>query len=153
MDKAYCEVCGKEIERKRRFIFERKTCSSKCRQIKWALSEANKVFKKKVIVILFLLSASNLYAYSNDQVCDAIYRAENSVKYPYGIKSVKCVGESECRKVCLNTVKNNRVRYADYGHKKYDDYLSFLASRYAPVSDSPLNKNWLKNVTFFLKKG
>src|SRR3990167_7108119 len=51
--------------------------------------------------------------HTDEQIVNAIYKAEGGKKtrFPYGIKSVKCEGEKECRKICLNTVKNNRVRY------------------------------------------
>jgi len=95
--------------------------------------------------------------YTNDEIADAIYKSEGAdlATYPYGIRSVKCEGLTECRQVCLNTIRNNRKRYVDYGHKKYDTYLEFLASRYAPVNapndPQELNKNWLKNVKWFLE--
>ncbi len=46
-EKAVCKICGKEMERKTRFIFRKEVCSNKCRVIKWALKEANKVMVKK----------------------------------------------------------------------------------------------------------
>jgi hypothetical protein len=97
--------------------------------------------------------------YTDEQIVKAIYKAEGGDKaqYPYGIRSVACDTKAECEKICYNTVRNNRKRYADYGHKTYDTYLEFLASRYCPVgaSNDPHNINqfWLKNVNFFLTKG
>lgn len=85
---------------------------------------------------------------------DAIKRAENSQKYPYGIKSVDTHGdEAYARKICLNTVRNNEKRWIKAG--KPGTYIEFLANRYCPVGagDDPtnLNKNWVKNVSNFLK--
>ena len=61
--KGNCEVCGAEIEIRPFVVFRRMTCSQKCRQIKWALKEANKVMKKSLIVIFLLLfGAQNLVA-------------------------------------------------------------------------------------------
>lgn len=97
--------------------------------------------------------------YSYDQIADAIYLAEGGVKAkkPYGILSVKCESHSECRRICINTIRNNVKRFSDYGHKDYPDYLSFLASRYAPLGvendPSNLNQNWLRNVRSLLAKG
>ncbi len=114
--------------------------------------------KKLVLLVLFISIISNCFAYTDEQICDAIYLAEGGkkAKVPYGILSVKCANEQECRQVCLNTVKNNRKRYKNYGYKKYKSFLEFLASRYAPigVKNDPnnLNKNWLRNVKYFLKK-
>ncbi len=100
--------------------------------------------------------------YSDESIVNAIYRAEGGSKaqYLYGIRSVHYDSPEEARKICLNTVRNNRKRYAKYGYKKYDTYLEFLASRYCPVkgkdltsAEKRLNKYWLKNVKFFLEKG
>lgn len=97
--------------------------------------------------------------HSDDEICDAIYLAEGDkkAKVPFGILSVNCEGYDACRQVCLNTVRNNRRRYADYGYKEYDEFLAFLASRYAPTQGADndpmnLNRHWLKNVRYFLEK-
>ena len=42
-----CQICGAVMKPKQNFIFKRKTCTQKCRTIKWALNEANKVMVKK----------------------------------------------------------------------------------------------------------
>lgn len=88
------------------------------------------------------------------KLADAIYKAEGGekAKKPFGILSVPCDGYEDCRRICENTIRNNLRRFANYGHKTHPDFLSFLASRYAPVSAHPLNKNWLKNVNYFLEK-
>ena len=113
--------------------------------------------KKTILAMLFLCIGITGYAYTDDQIADAIYKAENSKRYPYGIISIDTGGdEAYARKICLNTIRNNRKRYADYGHKKYDTYLEFLASRYCPINadndPTGLNRNWLKNVRYFLTK-
>ena len=86
-------------------------------------------------------------------LANAIYKAENSKKFPYGIKSVPCNGELKCREICKNTIINNIKRWKKSGKSTY---LEFLANRYAPVgvSNDPsgLNEHWLKNVKFFLNK-
>ena len=96
--------------------------------------------------------------FTNEQIVEAIYLAEGgkAATFAYGIRSVRYNSIAEARKICYNTVRNNRRRYANYGHKQYPDYLSFLASKYAPlnVKNDPnnLNNNWLKNLKYFLKK-
>ena len=91
------------------------------------------------------------------RLCNAIYKAEggSSATYLYGIRSVRYGSEQEARRICLNTIRNNHKRYADYGHKKHDTYLEFLASRYCPLNakndPTGLNKNWIKNVRYFYK--
>lgn len=96
-------------------------------------------------------------SFTDNQIADAIYLAEGAERAikPFGILSVKCEGYNDCRCICLNTIRNNRKRYADWGYKLFPTYLEFLASRYAPIgaSNDPknLNVNWLKNVRWFLK--
>lgn len=112
-----------------------------------------------IILVHFASTASAEPAYSDEQIVNAIYKAEggSSAQYAYGIRSVHYDTKAEARRICLNTVRNNRKRYADYGHKRYSTYLEFLASRYCPVGadNDPkgLNKNWLKNVRYFLERG
>lgn len=83
-----------------------------------------------------------------DKLADAIYKAENSVKYPYGIKSINTYGDKVlARKICINTIKNNIKRFNK--QKEYTDYITFLGSRYCPPSAHKLNLNWVKNVKRF----
>lgn len=99
--------------------------------------------------------------WSNDEIVNAIYKAEGGARaqHPYGIRSVNCASVDECRKICQNTVKKNRVRYAKYGYKRYAKFIDFLGSRYCPTSgqnlkeaEKRLNGNWIKNVNFWLVK-
>jgi hypothetical protein len=89
------------------------------------------------------------------KLADAIYKAEGGKKtrYPYGIKSVRCVGENDCRQVCLNTIRNNQKRFLK--QNKYTDFIEFLGSRYCPLNikgEYHLNKNWVSNVKYFYVK-
>ena len=119
------------------------------------------VFILTVGLIMLVCAAREAEAgetWSDTQIVNAIYLAEGgaATRYPFGILSVKCDGYDECRRICFNTVRNNRKRYSAWGRKKFDTYLEFLASRYAPVgvANDPrdLNKNWLKNVRYFLNR-
>lgn len=121
------------------------------------------VFVVSVGMGCFLIKTGDLRAsigliegYTLDQWADAIKRAENSVKYPYGIKSVSCKGEEECRKVCKNTVYRTLVKYRVDRCRPSEKGIECLARRYAPIGakDDPtnLNKNWIKNVQYFLDK-
>ena len=109
-----------------------------------------------VVSLAFCLSAS-AEEYTNNEICHAIYKAEGGAKAkkPYGILSVPCEGVEDCRDICLNTIRNNRKRYANYGYKTFDTYLEFLSSRYCPVgaeNDNGTNQYWLDNVKYFLEK-
>ena len=117
------------------------------------------------LMTLFIASLAASLAraeeYSDTQIVRAIWHTEGGQKaqFAYGIRSIKYKDIAEARKICYNTVRNNRRRYAQYGHKQYPDYLSFLASRYCPTkgklsqAEKKLNGNWLKNVRYFLRKG
>ena len=93
--------------------------------------------------------------YSANQFCDAVYLAEGGIKAkkPYGVLSVRCDSEPECRQVCLNSYKNNIKRFSL--QTRYTDFIDFFGSRWCPVgaNNDPhgLNKNWIKNVKYFIK--
>lgn len=103
-------------------------------------------------VIFFLLTSTAFAqlcpAYTDEQIAQAIYKAEGGekTKFPYGIRSVKCSGETECRKVCLNSIRNARKRWIRSGKK--EDFIVFMGRRYSPPKQNP---NWVSNVRFFLE--
>ena len=91
--------------------------------------------------------------YADEQIAFAIYNAEgdNNAKYPYGIKSINTHGDGEyAHKICLNTIRNHRKRHANHICGK--DFITCLGNRYCPPSAHSLNKNWVKNVKYFLAK-
>ena len=109
------------------------------------------------LIVWFLLISAVCHAepvwqnIDSDIIADCIFHAENSVKYPYGIKSINTHGNAEyARKICLNTINNNKKRFAK--QTKYTDYIEFLGSRYCPTSgkltasEVKLNGNWVRNV-------
>jgi len=112
--------------------------------------------KKILFILMIFCIASPAFAYTDTEIVNAIYKSEGGSKatYLYGIRSVKYGTPEEARRICFNTVRNNRVRFAN--QTKYDDYLEFLASRYCPIgaSNDPkgLNVNWLSNVRYFLER-
>ena len=109
-----------------------------------------------LFIFFFAVTAySQTPNWTDNEIADAIYLAEGGEKAssPFGILSVKCEGYDACRQICLNTIRNNRRRYAEWGYKEHATYLEFLWHRYAPPKAHPLNRHWLKNVLFFLEKG
>ena len=111
-----------------------------------------------ILVVIFALcgGCKKAYAYTNTEIVNAIYKAEGGSKatYAYGIRSVSYDSIEEARRICFNTVRNNRKRFAK--QTKHTDYLTFLASRYCPVNcdnDTGTNKYWIKNVRYFLAEG
>jgi hypothetical protein len=101
------------------------------------------------ITLTFLLFCGFLDV---EKLCESIRKAENSKKYPYGIM-VKYKNTTP-KQACVNTVRHALKDYK--GPTKFDPFLEFLAARYAPIGakNDPknLNKNWVKNVSFFYKK-
>lgn len=123
--------------------------------------EANKYILFFSIFFMLTVSAqANERSWTNEQIVNAIYKAEggSKTKYPYGIKSVKCKSKEDCRQVCLNTVRNNRKRYAANEAKGKITFIEFLGSRFCPTTgklssaEMGLNKNWITNVNYFLRK-
>lgn len=105
-----------------------------------------------ILIILFLFIG---LCYGDeidfDKMVDAIGKAENSEKYPYGIKSIDTKGDSVyARQICYNSVRNNYKRWIVAGKPK--DFISFMGDRYCPSIAHSLNKNWVKNVTYFYNK-
>ena len=118
--------------------------------------EANYNWKYIFWVVIFTIFATLIYAtcfaYTDAQIADAIYLAEGGAKakVPYGILSVKVKDEAEARQVCLNTIRNAKRRYEKTN--KEIDFITFLGLTYCPPNAHSLNKNWVKNVTFYLKR-
>ena len=119
--------------------------------------------KKLSLLIIWLLLCCG-YGYTLDwtdaEIASAIYIIEGGAKaaYLYGIRSVRYRDAAEARAICLRSIRNNRKRYADYGHLKYPDFLAFLQSRYCPTkgklsqAEKKLNGHWLPNLRRQLAK-
>jgi hypothetical protein len=90
-------------------------------------------------------------AYAN-RIADAIYVAEGGAKakVPYGILSVKVKDAAEARWVCLNTIRNNWLRWEAAGRQ--GEFITWLGLRYCPPSVDPVgHRNWIRNVNKLLK--
>ena len=122
--------------------------------------------KALFILVLSLLLSTQAWAGGVpvfNKLVEAIGKAENSIKYPYGIKSIDTHGDrAYARRICYNTVKNNWVRYerSKTGHSRGlgGDFLTFLGQRYCPTSgkltplETALNRNWVSNVRFYYEQ-
>ena len=100
-----------------------------------------------VLLIGLILGMTTIaYAYDDESIADAIYWTEGDTRarQPYGIETIECNG-AECRKICLNTIRNQRKRHAN--HNCGYTFLECLSRRYCP----PNYKVWLENVIWFLK--
>ena len=106
-----------------------------------------------ITVLLFFTPTASAEVIDVSRLADAIYKAENSTKYPYGIKSIDTKGdEVYARRICINTIRNNIKRYEK--SDKSIDYITFLGNRYCPSATHPLNTYWMANVKYYYyKKG
>jgi len=95
----------------------------------------------------FLLLSCSALAATDEQIADAIYRVEGGAraKVPYGILSIKVRDTAHARRICLNTIQNNRARWIKAGQP--GAFLDYLADKYCPRSADPVgNKNWKRNI-------
>ena len=90
--------------------------------------------------------------WTDEEIVNAIFRVENSKSHPYGIM-VK-YKHTTPRQACFNTVRHKRTDWIKNGSK--GDFLTYLASKYAPLnaSNDPhgLNANWESNLRLILAK-
>ena len=121
-----------------------------------------RMYKKMILILLMVILSFTIclqaqaqgweYKHTDIEIANAIWYSEGaeSTRYPYGIMSVKVKDANEARRVCLNTIRNNRKRFKS--QTIYTNYLEFLADRYCPKKhDAVGNINWKKNVRNLLK--
>lgn len=107
-----------------------------------------------MLIAVLLAGCDVVYAYTIHDLADAIYLAEGgaNTSHPYGI--LKHYKTTTPRQACLNTIKSAKRRYEKSNLRI--DFVEFLGSTYCPVgaANDPrgLNKNWVKDVRYFLAK-
>ena len=109
-----------------------------------------------LLLVFSLLTSFTQSAFANpdfERLADAIYKSEGGSKtrHPYGILAK--YKHTTPRQACINTCKSKYKAWAE--SDKSLSYLEYLGSKYAPTinaSNDPtgLNKNWVKNVKYFL---
>ncbi len=136
----------KEIE-KPDIKIEYREAMSRVRLIPWIVAILGIAF----LAVLILTRTVKAEILPDDNVlASAIYKAENSKKFPYGIKSINTHGNKEyARKICLNTIRNHKKRHAAHNCKL--DFITCLGNRYCPPSAHSLNRNWVRLVKHFLE--
>ena len=115
------------------------------------------LFTLGITGLVILGSCSICHAYTVDQLATAIGKAENSKSHPYGIMTR--YWHTTPRQACINTIRhylrNWRKSTQETGLET--SFLPYLASHYAPIgaSNDPngLNRNWIRNVSYFLREG
>lgn len=96
------------------------------------------------------------------RLVEAVGNAENSVKYPYGVKSINTHGDRVlARQICLNSAHNAWKRYsvgkriglqAQEGH--LGAFLGAWGDRWCPrASDPSGHRVWARNVEYYYQGG
>lgn len=100
-------------------------------------------------------ASETIAGYSTDQWADAIYKAEHSKNHPYGIM-IKYVHTSP-RNACKHTLAHYWRDYSKLPYKTRQSkrFLTYAQERYAPIGanndPTDLNRNWQRNVEYWLK--
>ena len=135
-----CENCDKK-----RNSFGYPMPEEKAMMPKWGIILINASLLLLVIVVV-----AKAEEYTDNQIANAIYLAEGGAKtrHPYGI--LAHYKHTSPRNACLNTIRHARRDF------KGGDFIIYLGGRYCPVGakNDPLglNKNWVRNVKYFLTK-
>ena len=103
--------------------------------------------KKFFVFAVFACLTNSAFAWTDTEIVNAIGRAENSTAHPYGI--MQKYKNTTPRQACFNTIHHIMRCWNGKG-----DFIAYCGSIYAPVGagNDPggLNKNWVKNVKYFL---
>lgn len=105
-------------------------------------------------VLLMVVFCQKSHAYTVDQYATAIGKAENSKSHPYGIMTR--YWHTTPRQACINTIRHylRDWRKSTQETGLETNFLPYLARHYAPIgaSNDPngLNRNWIRNVRYFL---
>ena len=87
------------------------------------------------------------------KLVEAIGKAENSRRYPYGIIAKRRLTVAEARRWCENTVRRRLAEWHRAGRPGHP--VDWIARTYAPLgaSNDPrgLNRHWANNVKRLLK--
>lgn len=97
-----------------------------------------------------VVKTDNIAGYSSDQWADAIRHAEGNSNY--GV--LAHYKHTTYRQACINTVKHQYRIWNQQGQR--ERFLLYLSRKYCPVgcdNDNGTNKFWVKNVSYWLRKG
>ena len=115
-------------------------------------------FKLQAIALYFImfcfcaeLQAKEIGQLECTRLANAIFQAEGGAHtaHPYGI--LQHYKHTTARQACINTIRHY---YRDWNGK--GDFIAYLGSYYCPIGakNDPigLNRNWVKNVSYFYDK-
>ncbi len=98
-----------------------------------------------------IIKVQDIVGVSSSIWCNNIRITEGNKNY--GILSIKCNSEIQCREICRNTVVNNWKRYKkSHMVRSLEGFINFLADKYCPSSSDPIgNINWKHNMIKLMK--
>lgn len=103
-----------------------------------------------------VINEPNIAGYSLNQWCHAIYLAEGGshTRHPYGV--LAHYRHTTPLEACQNTVRHKWHDYLKLTVQTRQEvtFLNYLTNKYCPVgcdNDIGTNKNWSKNVNYWLK--
>ena len=69
-------------------------------------------------------------------------------RFPYGIKSVPCYSQSECKAICIKTVRHYENDFTRHGDGGINNFIQYLGPRYVcgRQGNCPAAITWEKNV-------
>lgn len=100
------------------------------------------------ITTMFRPNCYPIIGHTCRELADAIFKAENSKKYPYGIKTK--YRHTNPRMACINTIHSSVRTWLVTDQRQ--PFLDHLQSTYCPSSDKGCDV-WVKNVSYWLRKG
>lgn len=95
------------------------------------------------ITVVFRPNCFPVIGYTCSQLADAIYKVENSKKYPYGI--MKQYKNTSPRQACLNTINSRLKKWLKTDQET--DFIDYLGQTYSE------NPSWSAMVRSVLKRG
>jgi len=85
-------------------------------------------------------------------MADAIFWAENSKRYPYGVKSIDTGGNHDyARQITVNSIRNGVARYEGRSADDGRTFLQHFGARWCPADAHSLNRNFISNVEFYIR--
>ena len=140
-------------------IIGRTACDVKCDQLTSGESYGKTTGMKRIFGLIVSLFSAPVEGgdipWTPGQIVDAIWIAEGGArtKYPYGIKSIAVRDREHARKICMNTVTHAFTEWREYGRFRHTCFITYLSLRYCPPEVDPVgNRNWVKNVRFWLRR-
>ena len=81
-----------------------------------------------------------------ERIATAI-KVEEGSRHPYGIISVRCTGEDDCRHVCIKTIRHRLKDFEKSHQTGVENFINALAQKYDAGDERAGQKRWAVNVS------